>query len=593
METTELHGTIPHIREIILFLVLAGILIPLLKRYRINHVLAFMLIGMIIGPYALGFFDNAILNAISFPRLEVVEVFAEVGIIYLLFSIGMHLSFEKLMDMRRLVLGAGITQMVITAILIAALIAAFGFSEIDNWKLFLVGSMMAFSSTAVVIQLLQDQKQTNSNLGRAVIAILLLQDLAVVPLLILVDSQNAQQSSLIIAITLAFVKALISITAIYFFGKRIIRPVFNYFADAKEPESFLALVLLSTLGIAGITWLAGLSMALGAMLAGLLLAETQFRHEIEVVLKPFGGLLIALLFFSMGMNINLADLFSNFFIFLGLAIVLYLTKFIIVGIILRISKLTNYEALEGGFLLGQGSEFAFIAVGIAVSNGVVDTKFASQISAVLALTIFITTIGAPFVNKIIQKQINRRSTTEIPTQILPTSALEDHVVLLGYGRVGQIVGRILDEQKIKYIAIDNNARHCSFFYNFGMPVYFGNEQNPELLRTFNLSKARCAVLTMNNKESAITAVKVLLGENPDLPIFARAHDKAHAQKLLTTGVKSVILETFEASLQLAHAVMREHGITYDQIQELVESERELRSATFENPKKEKVETLAI
>lgn len=592
MDTTEAYGAIPHIREIIIFLLLAGILIPLLKRYRINSVLAFLAIGMLIGPYALGYFDNIFLNAITFPRLEVVEVFAEVGIIYLMFSIGMHLSFEKLMQMKNLVFGAGIAQMVVTALVIAALISIWGIASINNWNLFLVGSMLAFSSTAVVVNIMQEQKQTNTLLGRVVIAILLLQDLAVVPLLLLVDTQDASQESLIISIILAFVKASIAIASIYYFGKRIIRPVFNYFADAKAPDSFLALVLLSTLGIAGITWLAGLSMALGALLAGLLLAETLFRHEIEVTLKPFGGLLIALFFFSMGMNINIATLFENFFIFLFLAFLLYLVKFLVVWIILRIAKLNIYDSTMGGFLLGQGSEFAFISLGIAVANNVVEANFSLQVGVVLSLSLFITTIGEPFVRKAIDKWKNKNLHVEIPTQVLPTSVLEDHVLLLGYGRVGQIVGRLLEEQKIKYVAIDNNARHCSFFYKYGLPVYFGNEQNPELLRTFNLSKARCAVLTMNNKESALAAVKVLKSENEKLAIFARAHDKAHAQKLISAGVKSVILETFEASLQLAHAVLLEHGATVEQIQELVQAERELRAANLESPH-EKAETHAF
>lgn len=587
MESADIHGALPHIREIILFFILAGVLIPLLKRYRINPILGFLIMGMLIGPFGLGQLHYNFVKYVAFPRLEVVEVFAEIGIIYLLFNIGMHLSFQKLWWMRKLVFGAGSLQMIITAVFVAMLLIALGLTENTHWNLFLIGSMLAFSSTAVVVQVLDNYKLTNLPLGRAVIAILLLQDLAVVPLLLLVDTKNASEGSLLLAIFLAFLKGGLAITAIYFFGKRIIRPVFNFYADAKEPESFLALVLLSTLGIAGLTWLAGLSMALGALLAGLLLAETQFRHEIEVVLKPFGGLLIALFFFSMGMNVDFVLLLKNLVLFVFLAVLLYAVKALIAVIILRFFGLNKYEALEGGFLLGQASEFAFIALGIAVANKVVDISFATNITVVLSLTLFITVIFAPIVREFIERLKTKAHPDDIPTQIIPTSAMEDHVILLGFGRVGQLIGKILDERKIKFVAIDNNARHCAFFYNHGLPVYFGNEQHPELLRTFNLSKARCAVLTMNNKESALIAVQVLKNENPALPIFARAHDKAHAQKLLAAGVKSVILETFEASLQLAYAILKEHGATNEQIHELMASERELRSAILENPKEEK------
>lgn len=583
---------LPHLREIILFLGLSGIIIPLLKRFKINPVLGFLTVGVVLGPYGLGALKNdyPILATLTFSRLEVINVFAEIGVIFLLFNIGLHLSLERLWSLRRWVFGAGVLQMFVTIVTMGALLLMIG----KNIQIaFISGAILAFSSTAIVVQLMQQNAQMNTPMGRAVFSILLLQDLAVVPLLLLLETFGQKDTSLTLSILIAGGKAIVAFTTIYWVGKKMVRPLFHEFADTKEPESFVALILLMALGIAAITHFVGLSMALGALLAGLLLAETEFRHEIEIIIKPFSGLLMGLFFFSMGMNINMPGVLAEPWLMIGLALLVYTIKSIIAGLILKNFGLSRGASVEGGVLLGQGSEFAFIALGIALAHGVFAQAEAERFAIVLSLSLLMTPILSALTYRLHnhwrnqevlrEMSMKHQQDSDVPHPVdkeevvsASTQDWHNHVVILGYGRVGQVLAKLLYHNSIPFVAIDSNARHSSFFYKHGLPVFFGNEQHPEMLRAFNLDRAMCAVLTMNNRDGSLKVVEVIRREYPNLAIFARAHDEAHGRDLLAAGAKEVILETFEASLQLTQTVLRASGVSLEDLQKIITQEREAR-----------------
>src|SRR5919109_2453663 len=302
------HTHVPYLKEVILFLTLSGILIPLLQKYRFSQMLGFLTVGAVFGPYGLGLLaqDFPWLNYFSFPRLEGVRVLADLGVVFLLFMIGLELSTERLWAMRRWVFGAGLLQVLVSAMLIGEIAYAFG----NRWEAALIlGLALSLSSTAVVMQLLIERKEIGSPLGRASFAILLFQDLVVVPLLILINILGKEQDGNFAALLgLAIAKATMAMTVIAVMGRKLLRPLFHHVSATRQPDTFMAVTLLATLGTAALTWAAGLSMGLGAFLAGLLLAETEYSHEIQVTIEPFKGLLMGLFFMSVGMGMDLRAL---------------------------------------------------------------------------------------------------------------------------------------------------------------------------------------------------------------------------------------------------------------------------------------------
>jgi CPA2 family monovalent cation:H+ antiporter-2 len=358
----------PFLREILLFLVLAGIFMPLLQRLRINQVLGFLAVGAVVGPFGLGMLAERypLLAHFTYPRLEGVNVLAELGVLFLMFMIGLELSAARLWAMRRWVFGAGTAQVLGSAVLLALALAAFGL----DWRAALVlGLVLSLSSTAVVMQLMAARQTTTSPLGQAAFAILMLQDLAVVPLLILIGvlgGASGDGNPAMLAVT-TIAKAGAAIALIYLVGGRIVRPLFRTLVRRHQSDVFMALILLTTLGIAGISAAAGLSMALGALIAGVLLAETEFKHEIELMIEPFRGLLMGLFFMTVGMGTDIGQIARSPLLLAAMLAGLIAIKSAVTTLILRRGGLPWGRAAEGGLLLAQGGEFAFIAIGYALS----------------------------------------------------------------------------------------------------------------------------------------------------------------------------------------------------------------------------------
>lgn len=572
----DTHDSFPFLKEIILFLALSGVLMPLLSRLKINPVLGFLSVGVLLGPYGLASLAQAWppLSWFTFARPDQVEFLAELGVIFLMFMIGLEMSVERLWSMRRLVFGLGGLQVALSAAAVGGLALWFG-NDIE--AAVILGVVLAFSSTAIVMQLLIQRHELGTPLGQASFAILLFQDLAVVPLLVLISILGASsgEGSFASLLGLAMLKGVLTVVGIYLVGRRVVRPLFHQIAVDKQPDTFTALTLLTTLGVAALTWVAGLSMALGALLAGLIIAETEFRHEVEITIEPFKGLLMGLFFMSVGMGIDLRALLAEP-LWIPLSVVgLLAMKALIVFVLLRVFGLSWGRSAEGGLLLGQGGEFAFIVIGMALTLGLLER----QVGQFMLIVVGVSMLAAPVVARLGQSlgdRIDRRIAPPAEEADPELGELSGHVIIAGYGRVGQLVGQMLAEQGVGYVAIENDARLIAHQRKAGVPLVFGDASRPELLRKLRLDQARAVVLTMDHTAAAIHAVHGIRRMVPMMRIIARARDEKHALLLREAGASVVVPETLESSLKLTGWVLETLGVPPDAALRLVEQERERR-----------------
>ena len=566
----------PFLREIILFLILSGILIPLLQRLRINQVLGFLAVGTVAGPYGLGLLADRypVMSIFTFPSGEGVSMLAELGVLFLMFMIGLELSAARLWAMRRWVFGAGTAQVILSAALIGGALTLYGES---SQSALILGLVLSLSSTAVVMQLMTQQHSTTTPLGKAAFAVLMLQDLAVVPILVLIgvlgkgDGDDVAMLALI-----AMAKAAGAIALIYLAGGRVIHPLFRAFARHRQPDVFMALILLSTFGIAALSAAAGLSMALGALIAGLLLAETEFKHEVELMVEPFKGLLMGLFFMTVGMNIDTRQILEAPLWLAAFVGGLVLIKAVVVAVLFRLGHLSWGRAIEGGLLLGQGGEFAFIVIGYAVATRVLDPALGARVMLAVGLSLFITPMLARLGRMIGERWEPKQEQPEADEAALASA--RGHIIIAGFGRVGQQLAKLLKDQGIPFVAFENDAKLVSKLHAEGMPVYFGNASRPELLRRVHADEAPAIVLTMDHPASAMQAVRGIRREFPHVRLFVRSRDEKHARALRLAGASVVVPETLEASLQLSAFVLEAMGLDERVVDDIVDRERDLFAA---------------
>ena len=565
----------PFFREIILFLILAGILIPLLQRLRINQVLGFLAVGAIAGPFGLALYAGEFpwLSWLTFPSGQGVSMLAEIGVLFLMFMIGLELSAARLWAMRAWVFGGGTVQVLATAILIggAAMLLGLPFPAAA-----ILGAVLSLSSTAVVMQLMSEQNSTGSRLGQAAFSILMLQDLAVVPILVLIGvlaRGSGDGAATLALVTMA--KAGGAIALIYLIGRRVIHPLFKAFARHRQPDVFMALILLSTFGIAGLSAAAGLSMALGALIAGLLLAETEFRHEVELMVEPFKGLLMGLFFMTVGMGMDTRQIVEAPLWLGGAVLGLVLVKGLVVTLLLRAGRLPWARALEGGLLLAQGGEFAFIVLGDAINAKLLDPGLGSRVMLAVGLSMFITPLLARLGRTIGEHAERAAVETAAQNDEAGLAAGHGQIIIAGFGRVGQQLAKLLTAQHIPYIAFENDAALVSKLHAQGIPVYYGNAARPELLRLVKAEEAPAIVLTMDNPASALQAVTCIRREFAHVPLFVRSRDERQARLLKRAGATVVVPETLEASLQLSAFVLEAMGLDERTVDDIVDYERDL------------------
>ncbi len=576
------------LRQVIVFLVAAGIVVPLVRRLGMSAVFGFLTVGLAIGPHGVARFADALpwLRYVVITDLAGVRLLAELGVVFLLFMIGLELSLDRLWAMRRRVFGLGGAQVIVTGAVIAVIASFF-----DNTlaAAVVLGAAFALSSTAIVMQLLSENRRLGTATGRTSFAILLCQDLAVLPILFLVGAFAAQSdASVLVAFASAIGQALVAVAAILAIGRLVLRPVFRFVGSTASREMFLAFVLLVIAGTALATEQVGLSMALGAFLAGLLFAETEYRHEIGVDIEPFKGLLLGLFFVSVGMSIDITQVAAKPLWLIASVFGLFLVKSPIVYALARSFGEPRPVALEAGLLLGQGGEFAFVVIGMAYGLGLMPNDTAQFMLIVTGMTMIATPPVAQLARRLAHAAETREADrgqrdTDIP------AGLSGHVILVGYGRVGQMLGSVLTSQTLPYIGLDVDADLVARFRAAGAGIFYGDASRPDMLRRFGVDRAAALVVTMDSPDAAEQVVETARRHWPDLVIYARARDRAHGARLIAQGATHVIPETIEASLQLGEMVLMGVGVPDAAARRIIEARRQAEQAAVDESRQQKGE----
>lgn len=565
---------IPFLREIVVFLVIAAILVPLFQRIRISPVLGFLIAGVVIGPHGLGVFagDLPLLGYIAFTDVDSVRVLAEFGVVFLLFLIGLELSLERLWSMRRLVLGLGSAQVLVTGLIIGAIAFAWGNSLAAA---ILIGASFALSSTAVVIEELMQRREFSTRVGRVSFSILLFQDISVVPILILGSAfAGASDGGLLESLAIGVGVAIAAAVVIFVLGRIVLKPLFRLAASARAPEFFVAIMLLTVIGASVATAAAGLSLALGAFLAGLLLAETEFRHQIEVDVQPFKGLLMGLFFLTVGMSIDL-EAFSTLAVpIVGSVIGLIALKAIVLTILCRMFGLPTPVAAHVGLLLGQAGEFGLLVVGLAMVGGIIPSDTGQFFLIVAGLAMMVTPALAIFGARVETRLERRRVPASLEPDADEISEMGGHVVIAGYGRVGAAIAALLREERINYVALDLDTDLVTRLRARDEPVFFGDGRRAEVLARVGADRANAIVLTLDVEQDAERAVHDIRERWPDIPVYARSRDLEHAAELDAAGATRTIPELAESSLQMGAFVLTGLGVPSDAVNTLVDRLRE-------------------
>ncbi len=547
----------------------AGIVIPTFARFRITPVIGFILFGILVGPHGLGqlYAQWPWVGTFTISNRHGIEPFAELGIVLLLFTIGLELSFARLRSMRRLVFGVGAAQLFGSGILIALALMAAGEESRASLGL---GIALALSSTALVLPI----SGTSGAVGRNAFGMLLFEDLALVPIVFLLGSFGAGAAGMANGADVLLVGGL-TIAAMLGIGRYILPPLFAQAARTKSPEMFLAVTLLVVITSSLLTLSAGLSSLLGALVAGLLIAETAYRSEVETVVMPFRGLALGVFLITVGMSLDLDRLWRDWPLVLAALGGVLIIKFIVTAGLLRLNGVRRGVATEVGVLMGSPSETTLIVLGTAAQVAIIDAQTAYFWQVVTALGLTITPLLAKLGQRIsarIDHKAAARATDDLPKA-------DNHTLIIGFGRVGRMVATMLDTHHQPWVAIEDDIDVVNRARRDNRPVRFANARRLDALEALGLARAKAVVITMDDHVQAAQLIRTIRKTYPMLTLIARARDTDHAAELYLAGASDAVPETLESSLQLSEAVLVDLGVAMGPVIASIHEKRdELRSA---------------
>jgi monovalent cation:proton antiporter-2 (CPA2) family protein len=538
---------IEYLTDIIMLLAAAVVAVPLFQYLGLGAIPGFLVAGMVLGPSGLGAIEN----------YDEIAHLAELGVVLLLFVIGIEINPSRLWKMKRLVLGLGTLQVLITGGLITVIIHQF----LDtSWKVsLLTGLALALSSTAFVLQLLAERKLLYSEYGRPAVAVLLLQDLAVIPLLAFVSLMATQELSVGEDVFFALAEALVILLVIIVAARYVLNPLLKVLSRFGSPEIFTAFALLLVLGTAQAMESVGLSMAMGAFIAGLLIADSAFRHQITAEVQPFRGLLLGLFFMTMGMSIDLGLFLGNPLVLLAVVAALVAVKFAILWPLSRLFGIRKEAAVAAALLLAQSGEFALVLFALAHGMELLDELLFQH----LLIVVMLSMLATPALEKLASRVFLAAdgSKAELPDVDSSSPGQESSpAVLAGFGRMGHRIGYIMELMRVPYVAIDIDASLVARERAAGKAVYFGDAQRPEVLRAAGAAAAPLVIVSIDDLEAAESVVSSLHSAFPDIPVFARGHDLAKCRSLGVLGADFTVSETLEASAELARAALLHMGV---------------------------------
>jgi len=530
-----------YLLDIVVLLTAAVIAVPLFRAAGFGAVPGFLVAGVLVGPSGLALIDN----------VSDIGQLAELGVILLLFVIGIELKPARLWLLRRLVFGLGILQLVTTGSLFA--VGAHVLLDVPYRAAILIGPALALSSTAFVLQLLAEQKMLHSDYGRSSLAVLLLQDLAVVPLLALVPLLAAREFTIGVEIAFALMETAAILLLVIVGGRYLLQPILHRITHTRSQEIFTALAVLLVLGSALLTEHIGLSMAMGAFIAGLLIADSPYRHEVIAEIQPFRGLLLGLFFMSMGMSLDLSAFLAQPVSLLGLLVALIVLKFAVLWLLTMSFGLGTTTGAAVGLILSQSGEFALILFAYTHQVNLIDTSLFRQLLLLVVLSMLVTPLLARLAQRLAAVPVDLKETSDA----LPAKA---PVVVAGFGRVGRRVGQILTMAGKLYVAIDFNSSLVLRERANGHRIFYGDVRRPEVLRAVGIADAHLVVVTLDDFQAAEEVVAAVHQINPDITILVRGHDAEQCRTLSKLGASLVVSENLEASLELAReALIRDDG----------------------------------
>jgi CPA2 family monovalent cation:H+ antiporter-2 len=555
-----MHGILGNI---VFLMAVAVAAVWLFKRINLPPILAYLFCGILAGPDLLALFEHP----------EGMELFAELGIVFLLFSLGLEFSLPKMLAMRHLVFGVGLGQMILTTLVFTGLGILLGLSASAA---FVVGGMVALSSTAIVIKQSSDLGILNTPRAQMAVSILLLQDLAVVPLLILVPLlAEGTEQSLAWAISMAFIKGIIVVAILLSVGKWLLPKVFSEVARTRTDELFVLTTIMVALMAAGLAYSFGLSMALGAFLAGMMLGESQYKHQLEADIRPFRDILMGLFFITIGMRLDLLNLLAQLhWGIIGLVVVVVL-KVLLIRFSAWIFKLGKQDAWAAGLKLCQMGEFSFVLAALAVDHNILSTE---QGSLLLGIGIMSMAITPWLVDKSpdFASYISNEPDPQVDSALTlnnKKNTIEDHVLIFGFGRVGQSVSRLLKTEAIPYMVVDADPIRVQESQSAGEPVYFGDVKQKDILRAVGIERAKLVLLTFDQHDKAMSVIELVSSMYPELPIVVRTRKDYRMEELYQAGASQVVPEILEGSLMLVSQVLHLSGVPMSRILKRVRKER--------------------
>lgn len=559
-------------KDLIVFLAAAGVVVPLFNRLKISPVLGFLAAGVLLGPDGLArFADRAPwLGTLTISDAQQIRSLSELGVAFLLFMIGLELSWERLKAMRKMVFGLGLTQVALCTVGIAAVLMLMGQPLVSAAVL---GMGLALSSTAVVMPVMAERGRLGGATGRATFSILLAQDLAVAPILITVTVLAAMAQdgvtpagefdpSVLGPALFTLVPAAIGLALIVVLGRLVLRPMFRSVAKARSKgqgqELFVAASLLVVVGAGLAAQAAGLSMSLGALVAGLLLAETEFRREVEISIEPFKGLLLGVFFVGVGIALDLDAVAADPAAVFGLAAGLTLLKAGLIYGAARAWGVKNRNAIETALVLGPAGEFAFVILGAGLVEGIASPAFTQTILVAATISMFSVPLMALIADRLLRRVAPVQP--DLPVEALVPTGAHGEVLIVGFGRVGRLVGEMLHEHGQSFMALDANATTVAKGRAEGSNVFYGDAARAEMLDKCGIESVRAVVVTMDAPTKVDEVVTAVRSARPEVILIARARDSRHAERLYRLGVTDAVPETTEASLQLAENTLVDLGV---------------------------------
>lgn len=548
----------------VVLLAAAVIAVPIFKRIGLGSVLGYLIAGLIIGPFGFAFFQD------STAILHV----AELGIVMYLFLIGLEMQPSHLWSLRREIFGLGTLQIIICALALTGVGLLFGFT----WQVAFIGAAgFVLTSTAIVMQLLGDRGDLTQPRGQKIVAILLFEDLLIVPLLAIVAFMAPNHVVESTSVRLENIGiGLIAIAGLIAAGYWLLNPLFRLLAAAKAREVMTAAALLVVLGAALLMQVSGLSMAMGAFLAGVLLSESTFRHQIEADIEPFRGILLGLFFLGVGMSLDLSVVAQNWQLIVSGVIALMLAKALMIYIVARITKSPHTEALDRALLMAQGGEFAFVLFAAALSAQVIDGTIKSNLTAIVVLSMVLTPIVG-----IIFKRFTQFKANVSLENVNIAEGLSGSVLMIGFGRFGQVTSQLLLARGVDVTIIDNNTDMIRNAEKFGFKIYYGDGCRLDILHASGAATAQAIVVCVDSKETTNRIVELVTHEFPLAKLLVRSYDREHSLHLVKQKVDFMIRETFESAIKFGGVILQELGVDEDEVERITEEIRDLDNERFE------------